>query len=53
MHVNPGDLVFADNDAIVIVPRTQAEEVYQRTVEREALEDNSFQEVLKDGSWTF
>ncbi|MET3506471.1 RraA family protein [Halalkalibacter oceani] len=42
--VHPGDLVFGDNDSVVIVPREQAAEVYERTHKREEYE----QKVLKD-----
>ena len=41
--VNPGDLVFADNDAVVIIPRAQAQEVYDKTIARE----NKEAELLK------
>lgn len=37
--VNPGDLIFADNDSVVCVPRQMAEEVYRRTKQREDEED--------------
>lgn len=36
--VHPGDLVFADNDAVVVVPREQAQEVYDKTLAREKKE---------------
>ncbi|MDR1931781.1 MAG: hypothetical protein LBQ57_03050 [Spirochaetales bacterium] len=51
--VNPGDLVFADNDAVVIVPREQAAEVYERAVAREKREAELLEKVRKDGTQTF
>ncbi len=51
--VTPGDLVFADNDAVVVVPREQAEEVYEKAHAREMNEAAKLQEVLKDGTILF
>ncbi|MGE4354399.1 MAG: RraA family protein [Oscillospiraceae bacterium] len=53
VSVNPGDLIFADNDAVVVVPREQALSVYELAAEREAKEDKSLEIVLKDGTYTF
>lgn len=51
--VNPGDLVFADNDGVVIVPRDQAEEVIQKAIAREKHEEESLRRVQEDGTFTF
>lgn len=51
--VNPGDLIFADNDSVVCVPRQMAEEVYRRTKQREDEEDARREVAKKDGTITF
>ena len=51
--VNPGDLVFADNDAVVIVPREQAEATLVKALEREKKEDEALIRVQQDGTYTF
>lgn len=51
--VNPGDLIFADNDAIIVIPREKAEEVYNKAIAREAHEDSMLIKVRNDGSATF
>lgn len=51
--INPGDLVFADNDGVVIVPREQAAEVYELACAREKKEDEMLEKVKKDGTQTF
>ncbi len=53
VRVYPGDLIFADNDAVVCVPREQAQEVYDRTVAREIKEDGVLESVIKDGKDTW
>jgi 4-hydroxy-4-methyl-2-oxoglutarate aldolase len=39
--VHPGDLVVADDDGVVIVPRLAAEDVLRRSADREAREERS------------
>lgn len=51
--VNPGDLIFADNDAIVVVPREEALVVYQRALAREAHEEANMANIRRDGTTTF
>lgn len=51
--VNPGDLVFGDNDSVVVVPREKAEEVYELAVAREKHEDDTLARALKDGTVTY
>ena len=50
--VNPGDLIFADNDAVVCVPREKVAEVYDRAMAREAHEDNMLERVLREHDLT-
>lgn len=47
VSVNPGDLIFADNDAVVCVPREQVAEVYERTMRRESEENLRLQQMEK------
>ncbi len=51
--IHPGDLVFADNDGIVIVPRELAATTLAKAQEREKHEDESLLKVEKDGTFTF
>lgn len=52
--VNPGDLIFADNDAVVCVPRERVAETYEKAMAREAHEDESLYLVLhEEGRSTF
>ncbi len=51
--VHPGDLVFADNDAVVIIPREQAAATLEKALAREAHEEESLKRVQKDGTYTF
>lgn len=36
--INPGDIIYGDNDAVVVVPKEIAEEVYTEVVKREERE---------------
>ena len=49
--VRPGDLVFADNDDVVIVPREEAQEVYNITLAREQKEELLLRRI-KNGEGT-
>jgi 4-hydroxy-4-methyl-2-oxoglutarate aldolase len=51
--VNPGDLVFADNDAVVIVPREKAAEIFEKAKKREEDEDAMLERVVNEGALTF
>jgi 4-hydroxy-4-methyl-2-oxoglutarate aldolase len=53
VNVCPGDLVFADNDGVIIVPHENIKEVYERTVAREEKESRVLEEVKKDGTYLF
>ncbi|MGN0974639.1 MAG: 4-carboxy-4-hydroxy-2-oxoadipate aldolase/oxaloacetate decarboxylase [Gemmiger sp.] len=50
--VNPGDLIFADNDAVVCIPREKVAEVYEKAMAREAHEDNMLKRVLSEPDLT-
>ncbi len=45
--VNPGDLVFADFDGVVVVPRKVEQEVLKRAAEKVSVENASRRELLK------
>ncbi len=50
--VNPGDLIFADNDAVICIPREQVAETYDKAMAREAHEDNMLERVLREPELT-
>ena len=50
--VNPGDLVFGDDDSVVVVPREMAEAVLKVAEQREANEEVLLQRILT-GETTF
>lgn len=45
--VNPGDLVFADFDGVVVVPRSVEEEVLRRAAKKVTMENSTRRELLK------
>ena len=51
--IHPGDLIFADNDGIVAVPRPRAQEVYRQTIEREEREAVLLKRILAGEGTTF
>lgn len=51
--IEPGDIIFGDNDAVVVVPKGIAEEVLRKTNEREAEEDAIMQDILAGKYVTF
>lgn len=51
--VNPGDIVFGDNDSVVVVPKGIAEEVYRKTLEREEREEVTLRRILNGEGTTF
>jgi 4-hydroxy-4-methyl-2-oxoglutarate aldolase len=51
--VRPGDLVFADNDAVVIIPREKANEVYELAVTREKQENEMMDKIKQGAALTF
>ncbi len=38
VSISPGDIIFGDNDAVVVIPKEIAQEVYEKTVAREEKE---------------
>lgn len=51
--VRPGDLVFGDNDGVVVVPREQALAVLEAAERREANEEGLQQRILQGETTTF
>lgn len=51
--VCPGDLVFADNDDVVIVPRKAAQSIYELTLAREQKEEKLLQMILNREGTTY
>ncbi len=51
--IHPGDLVLADNDGVVVVPRQEAEQVLQRVIEREQSEAETLKHVRENGAYLF
>lgn len=45
--INPGDLIFADNDDVVVVPREKAAEVYELVKKREDGEEAIEQKIFE------
>jgi 4-hydroxy-4-methyl-2-oxoglutarate aldolase len=51
--VNPGDLIFGDNDAVVVVPREKAQEIYHLALSREQKEDVLLKRIQNGAGTTF
>ena len=51
--VNPGDLIFADNDDVVVVPKEIAQEVYDITLAREQKEEILLQRIKNHEGTTY
>ncbi len=32
VRIRPGDIIFGDNDNVVVIPREKAEEIYEATM---------------------
>lgn len=48
--VNPGDLVFADIDGVVVIPRANVQEILQSALNK-ASRENSSRAELKNGAY--
>lgn len=53
VYVKPGDVVFGDNDSVVVVPREIAEDVLKIAEAREAKEENLLKRILNGETTTF
>lgn len=51
--INAGDMVYADNDSVVIVPREIAEEVYEAAHAREEAEKQILIDIAERGEYDF
>lgn len=49
----PGDLIFADNDSVVVVPREIAQSIYDKTLAREEKEAAQFERIMAGEGTTF
>lgn len=50
VNVNPGDLVFADLDGIIIIPKAAEQEVIDRVLDRVSTENTVRKELAKGKS---
>lgn len=53
VKVNPGDLVFGDDDGVVVVPREESEEVLKIASMREEKEEILFKDIMDGKTTTF
>lgn len=53
VKVYPGDLVFGDDDGVVVVPREETEEVLKIAAEREKKEETFFEDIMAGKTTTF
>ncbi len=53
VYVKPGDLVFGDNDSVVVVPREIAEQVLEVAEAREKREEGFLERILRCETTTF
>ena len=53
VYVKPGDLVFGDNDSVVVVPREIALQVLEVAEQREHNEEGLLQRILNGETTTF
>lgn len=53
VYVRPGDLIFGDNDGVVVVPRESAENVLAVALAREEKESNMCEHILRGEFTTF
>lgn len=53
VYVRPGDLVFGDNDGVVVVPREISESILTQALAREEKEANMREHILNGEFTTF
>ena len=53
VSISPGDIIFGDNDAVVVIPRETAEEVYEKTAAREEKESKLAKRISSGEGTTF
>lgn len=51
--VNPGDVIFGDNDSVVVIPQDSAEDVYNKARERELKEEVIARRIMNGEGTTF
>jgi len=48
--INPSDLIFADEDGIIVIPREHEEKIIKRAIEVMGTEKSIITEICKDVS---
>lgn len=51
--INPGDIIFGDNDSVVVIPKEIAEDVYAKTIDREKQEEIILKRILNGEGTVF
>lgn len=51
--INPGDLIFGDNDGIVVIPKDMVESVYEKTLAREKKEEGMMKLIQSGKATTY
>ncbi len=53
VRIRPGDIIFGDNDNVVVIPREKAEDIYQATMAREDKEAGLLKRIQAGEGTTF
>lgn len=53
VRIEPGDMVFADNDSVVVIPRQMAAEVYEKAHAREEYEKGVLIDIAEREAYDF